>query len=225
MTKFKICGLRETSHAIVAADAGASFLGFNFVQGVRRQLTVEQGQQIIGELRRVKGDTLPNIVGLFADQPADEVNRIVGRCGLDVVQLCGDEPPGYWSQIGAPIIKQIKVRDDLPESEAVEDVRGRVDEVVSAGHRALLDSHVAGSPGGTGRSFNWNIAREVAKRYDLLLAGGLNPENVGEAIATVTPWGVDVSSGVEVNGVKHPGKIVAFAEAVRRATASHEESQ
>lgn len=225
MTKFKICGLREASHAQIAADAGASFLGFVFVPGVRRQLTEERGKQIIDELRALEGDGLPKLVGLFANQPLDEVNRIVDACGLDLVQLCGDESSEYLGQVSAHVIKQIKVRDDLPEAEEVGSVMRRVDEVVSAGHRVQLDKHEAGSFGGTGLSFNWNVAREVAKRYDILLAGGLNPENVGEAIASVTPWGVDVSTGVEVGGIKREDKIVAFAEAVRQATALLSESR
>lgn len=225
MTKFKICGLREASHAQVAADAGASFLGFVFVPGVRRQLTEERGKQVIDELKTLKGGVLPKLVGLFANQPLDEVNRIVGTCGLDLVQLCGDESSEYLGQVSARVIKQIKVRDDLLENEVIDDVLRRVDEVVSAGHRVVLDKYEAGSLGGTGRSFNWNVAKEVAKRYDILLAGGLNPENVGTAIASVTPWGVDVSSGVEVGGIKCEDKIVAFAEAVRQATASYSESR
>jgi phosphoribosylanthranilate isomerase len=212
MTKFKICGLREVGHALAAAEAGADFLGFNFVPGVRRQLGEEQARAIIQEYRRLRGSGGPRLVGLFANQPLEDVNRIVLSCGLDFAQLCGDESLDYCQRVEASVIKQIKVRDGQPVGE----VMRRVEEVVSRNYVALLDKHEAGALGGTGRSFDWGIAREVARRYDFLLAGGLSPDNVVQAIAMVNPWGVDVSSGVETDGAKDVSKIVAFAESVRR---------
>ena len=227
MTKLKICGLRDASHALTAADAGADFLGFNFVPGVRRQLSEEQAEAIIQEYRRLRGSDGPKLVGLFANQPLEDVNRIVARYGLDLAQLCGDEPSEYWKQVDARVIRQVKVRDDGPRDEAISEALRRVDEVVSHGHIAMLDKHEAGSLGGTGRTFDWTIASEVAARYDFMLAGGLNPANVAQSIAAVNPWGVDVSSGVETDGVKDLGKIVAFAEEVRSASESlpHEAHQ
>ena len=216
MTKFKICGLREAEHAVAAAEAGASFLGFVFVPGVRRQLTVEKAKAVIEEYRRRRGGDGPRLVGLFADQSDEEVNRIIGECGLDLAQLCGDEPAEYWSGIDAPVFKQIKVRDGGSRHQTVARTLQRVDEVVSAGAVPLLDAYEAGALGGTGRSFDWSVAREVAGRYDVVLAGGLSPENVSDAIATARPWGVDVSSGVESDGVKDLRKIAGFAEAVKR---------
>ncbi len=217
MTRFKVCGLRSLGHALVAADAGADFLGFVFVHGVRRQIGEEQAAAIIGEYRRLRGDDGPRLVGLFANQPLEEVNRIASSCGLDYVQLCGDEPPEYWARVEARVIKQVKVRDDVPREQAVQRVLEQVAQVVSHGALPLLDRYEAGALGGTGRTFDWGVAREVAARHDFLLAGGLSPDNVEQAIAAVGPWGVDVSSGVETDGVKDPRKILAFAEAVRRA--------
>ncbi len=217
MTRFKICGLRSLDHALVAADAGADFLGFVFVHGVRRQLSEEHAAAIIAEFRRLRGHDGPWLVGLFANQPLEEVNRIASRCGLDYAQLCGDEPPEYWARVEARVIKQVKVRDDAPREQAVQRVLEQVALVVSHGALPLLDRYEAGALGGTGRSFDWSIAGEVAARHDFLLAGGLSPDNVGQAIAAVGPWGVDVSSGVETDGVKDSRKILAFAEAVRRA--------
>ena len=227
MTKLKICGLRDVSHALTAADAGADFLGFVFVPGVRRQLSEEQAGAIIKEYRRLRGSEGPKLVGLFANQPLEDVNRIIARCGLDLAQLCGDEPPEYWKCVDAQVIRQVKVRDDGSRDEAISKVLRRVDEVVSHGHIAMLDKHEAGSLGGTGRTFDWAIASEVAARYDFLLAGGLTPANVAQSIAAVNPWGVDVCSGVGSDGVKDLGKIVAFAEEVRRASESllHESHQ
>ena len=217
MTKVKICGLREVNHALVAAEAGADFLGFNFVPGVRRQLSEERARAIIRKYRRIKGSGGPKLVGLFADQPLDDVNRIARSCGLDLAQLCGDEPPEYWERVDVPVIKQTKVRDQDSSDASIADVLRRVDDVVSRGHVALLDRHEEGALGGTGRSFDWSVAREVARHHDFLLAGGLSPNNVQQAIATGNPWGVDVSSGVETDGVKDPKKISAFAEAVHRS--------
>ena len=217
MTLFKICGLRQLDHAQAAADAGADFLGFNFVPGVRRQVSEEHAGAITGEIRRLRGTNRPRLVGLFADQPMEDVNRIVRSCGLDLAQLCGDEPPDYWERVEVPVIKQIKVRDGGDRERAIARVRSDVEDVVSRGRIAMLDSHEAGSLGGTGRSFDWAIAAAVAREHDFLLAGGLTPDNVAEAIATAGPWGVDVSSGVETERVKDPKKIAAFAEAVLRA--------
>ena len=229
MTKLKICGLRDAQNAVVAADAGADFLGFNFVPGVRRQLSMARAKVVIQEYRRLRnipdedigrrGDDSygPLLVGLFASQTIDEVNRITEGCGLDVAQLCGDESPEYWGQVNARVIRQVRVRDEGPRSQAVDDALRRVEEIAARGHIPLLDKHEAGSLGGTGLTFDWSIAAEIALRFDVLLAGGLTPENVGHGISVVSPWGVDVSSGVETNGEKDPGKIVAFAEGTRRA--------
>ena len=221
MTRFKICGLRELDHALVAADSGADLIGLNFVPGVRRQVTPEHAEAVIKELRRLRGGGPPRVVGLFANQPVDEVNRIAGQCGLDLAQLCGDEPPEYWEEVDVPVIKQIKVRD-RDGGGAADSTRREVAEVISHGHRAMLDSHSEGSLGGTGKTFDWSIAAALSGEYDYLLAGGLSPENVGLAIATARPLGVDVSSGVETDGVKDPDKIVAFADQVRLASGSQD---
>ena len=216
MTLFKICGLRDAEHARAAADAGASLLGFVFVHGVRRQLTEAEGRRVIESYRNDRGEEAPRIVGLFANQPVEEVNRLAESCGLDMVQLCGDETPEYWERMNLPIIRQIKVRDSGCRERDAEQVMARVAEVVERGHLAQLDSHQPGALGGTGHTFDWSIAREVAKRHDFLLAGGLDPDNVREAIEKVGPWGVDVSSGVETGGVKDVDKIAAFAARVAR---------
>ncbi len=217
MTRLKICGLRDPAHALVAARAGADLLGFVFVDGVRRQLQVDEGAKVIERYRESHGPQGPQLVGLFADQPVDFVNRVVATCGLDYVQLCGSEPPEVWDDIDARVIRQVKVRDDSPREAAVDEARRKVERAVSAGHMATLDKYHAGSLGGTGLSFDWEIAARVASEFEFLLAGGLTSENVAAAIETVRPWGVDVSSGVETDGIKDPSKIVAFAEAVLKA--------
>ena len=216
MTKFKICGLRDADNALAAANAGAAFLGLNFVPGVRRRITTEQAGVIVARLRS-ELERVPTLVGLFANQPVGDVNDIVERCGLDLAQLCGDEPREYWGQVRVPVIRQLKVRDDIPMEAAVEAAARQIEEVVGAGYTPMLDKYERGHLGGTGRTFDWRVARELASRYDLVLAGGLTPDNVARAIAEVGPWAVDVSSGVETDGVKDAAKICRFAEEVRRA--------
>ncbi len=217
MTKLKICGLRDAENALAAANAGADFLGLNFVPGVRRRITQEQAQSIVEGLRSGLGARVPTLVGLFANQPVDEVNRIVEQCGLELAQLCGDEPQRYWDEVVVPVIRQIKVRDDLSTGAAVEMAARQIEEVAAAGYTAMLDKYEQGALGGTGRTFDWRIAGELASRYDLTLAGGLTPDNVARAVAEVRPWGVDVSSGVETDGVKDADKIRRFAQEVQRA--------
>ena len=118
-------------------------------------------------------------MGLFADQPVDEVNSIARRCGLDLVQLCGDERPEYWEAVESPIVKMVKVRDGGDRETTIDSTRRAVAEVVSAGHIALLDTHQEGALGGTGHTFDWSIARAVSDAGRCMLAGGLTPENVG----------------------------------------------
>ncbi len=219
MTRLKICGLRQADHALAAREAGADFLGFNFVPGVRRQLSEEAAREVIEDYRRRAGYGGPSLVGLFANQPLEEVNQIVEAFGLDFAQLCGDELPEYWQRVSARVIKQIRVRQDGPASTVIESIGRRLDAVVSRGHLALLDTHQEGALGGTGRTFDWSIARSLGRSFDFLLAGGLSPENVEDAIGTAAPWGVDVSSGVETDGVKDRAKIAAFARRARQASA------
>ena len=217
MTLFKICGLRDPDSALVAAECGASFLGFNFVEGVRRQLLPERGAEVISEYRRVVGSDGPKLIGLFANQPADFIDSVAELCGLDYAQLCGDEPPDFWNGLSIPVIRQVKVRDDLDKQDAVALAVRDVELALSAGHLAMLDKHVAGALGGTGFSFDWEVAREIARDHKILVAGGLTPENVARAIRVARPWGVDVSSGVETNGQKDAARIRAFARAVSTA--------
>ncbi len=215
MTKFKICGLRDADNALVAADAGADFLGFNFVPGVRRRIPVHDARAAIGELRERCDRTTPRVVGLFADQPADEVNQTIEACGLDLVQLCGQESRDYMGLIRAPVIKMVRVRDEDGLEEAVARTMRDADALVADGHMVHLEGYVPGAKGGTGHTFDWRVAATVAERHDIVLAGGLDPDNVRRAIDAVSPWVVDVSSGVETDGIKDPTKIRAFAAAVK----------
>ncbi len=220
MTRFKICGLRNAEHAVVAAEAGAEFLGFNFVEGVRRQIAVDEAQAIIDEYRAGRSDAPgPGLVGLFADQPAEFVADVVEQCGLDYVQLCGSEDAAYWDRMPVPVLRQVRVRDDGDRDAAVQETVRRARSVVDHCQMPLLDTFRPGAQGGTGHTFDWTIAAEVTRRFKAVLAGGLTPENVGHAIVAVRPWCVDVSSGVETGGIKDASRIRAFADAVRAADA------
>ena len=220
MTKFKICGVRNAGHALVAAEAGASFMGFVFVEGVRRQLAPDEARAIIGEYRAGRNNAPgPGLVGLFADQPAEFVVNVVERCGLDYVQLCGSEDADYWDRMPVPVFRQVRVKDDGNRDEAVCETVRRVQTVADHGQTSLLDTFRPYVQGGTGHTFDWAIAAAVTKRFNAVLAGGLTPENVGAAIAATRPWCVDVSTGVETDGVKDPARIRAFADAVRAADA------
>ena len=157
----------------------------------------------------------PRVVGLFADQPLVEVSRVIEYAGLDMAQLCGRESPDYCRQVlaktGAGVIKVQHVSGQGSgdatygkEDDTLEDQLLRYRE---AGCYITLDRLVEGLQGGTGQSFDWDIAAQLSRKgYEFLLAGGLTPANVAQAVARVRPWGVDVSSGVETDGANDPKK-------------------
>jgi len=213
MTRVKICGIREKTHALAVAKAGGDFIGLVFAPS-RRQLEPDQAREIVSTVRKHSETT--EVVGVFVNMPAHEVNRIANICKLDWVQLSGDESWEYCRQITRPIIKAVRVRQGQSPQELCVNMATGTKILSNQRCIYLLDSQVEGMYGGTGIAFNWNLARQVAEKFPLIIAGGLTPENVGQAIRTVAPWGVDVSSGVEVDGVKDTVKIRAFIKAVRR---------
>jgi phosphoribosylanthranilate isomerase len=224
VTLVKICGLREPAHALAAAEAGADFVGLVFAES-RRRVSVDQAHAIartLGEpLAAAGGGTegieallrrkRPLVVGVFAGADAETVNRTVEAVGLDLVQLSGDEPWELCDKLSRPVLKAVKVRDSASAEEIIA--------AIGPGAVPLLDTHAEGALGGTGRTFDWAVAAEVARRLPIILAGGLTPENVGEAVRRVRPWAVDVSSGVETDGVKDGLKIRAFIAAIREVSA------
>ncbi|MDA1278817.1 MAG: phosphoribosylanthranilate isomerase [Chloroflexi bacterium] len=213
-TRVKICGLRSTDVALVASRAGADFLGFNFVENVRRQIQVSDGARIISEYKSTRGSSeSPGLVGLFRNQDIDWVNETARKLGLDYLQLCGDEDAFYISRVELPIFKQVRVH----EGSTPTDLSSVVVPLLDSGHGVLLDRYDKNTPGGSGLTFDWALAESLANHENVLLAGGLTPANVQSAIAQLAPWGVDVSSGVETDGVKDPDRIRAFIEAVQSA--------
>ncbi|HMQ29930.1 MAG TPA: phosphoribosylanthranilate isomerase [Chloroflexaceae bacterium] len=230
----KICGLRTAEHALAAAAAGADLLGFVFAPS-RRRIDPAAAAAIAAELRAATS-ARPRLVGLFVNADPAEVNAIAAEVGLDLVQLSGDEPAWHAERIALPVIKAIRMDGSANEAAWL----ARLDQQPTTGDQGppgwagpdaggpalvfgpsslglLVDAHVPGSYGGTGVTADWARAAALARRAPLLLAGGLTPANVAAAIAAVGPLGVDVSSGVETDGVKDPLKIEAFLGAARAA--------
>jgi len=218
VVRVKICGTRDLAGALAAARAGADYVGFVFVPGVRRRVEVERARSIISALREQALSLRPKTVGLFADQPLEEVNRIAEACGLDMVQLCGGESLNYCAQVERSVLKMFHVEAEAARDKLVRELHRTMDAFQRAGHLAVLDRAAAGAPGGTGLTFDWSIARELARRgHRFFLAGGLTSENVAVAIREVQPWGVDVSTGVETGGVQDAVKIERFIRNAREA--------
>jgi len=227
MTLVKICGISDPKHARLAAAYGADFIGMVFAPS-KRQVTIGQAKQVakalgkggseslassdIGAIEAALTERRPLLVGVFADQDPDTINSIAAECNLDLVQLSGSEPWEVNEHVSRPILKCMKVRDGETAAHLMPHYHG--------GAVLLLDPFVPGTYGGTGRTLDWSVAAEIAAQTPTVLAGGLTPDNVGEAVRSVHPWAVDVSSGVETDGVKDPEKIRAFIAAARQPVAS-----
>ena len=210
MIRVKICGLGTPSDACVAAEAGADFIGMVFVPERHRRITPDEAKDIVDAVRGLDGPS-PRMVGLFADQPLEEVNEVVAHCGVDAVQLCGRESVEYAAAVDCQVIKVVHVPASYRAPDDVPQLADRVREYADAGCLVTLDRLVEGIQGGTGQSFNLDVAASLSRRgVSFLLAGGLTPANVGRAISIVRPWGVDVSSGVETLGKKDRRKIQRF---------------
>lgn len=245
MTYVKICGVRTPEHAVAAAEAGADFIGMIMVRESRRHVPPEVAREIVAAVPRreaplsfagaglapppddVEGwfrhgarqvETLlaarrPLMVGVFVSAAAWIVNEFIAETGIDVAQASGDDPWHYCLEVQRPTLKAVHVLPtDTPESLMARLEPGMADMV-------LLDSRAGDRFGGTGQAFDWSVGAAVASRIPVVLAGGLTPDNVADAIRTVRPWAVDVSSGVETDGVKDVAKIRDFIAAVHATDA------
>ena len=242
MTRVKICGVGRVEEALVAAEAGADFIGLVFAESPRRLSTAQAGeivralgnplrdaataplhqaggagpsgwfrraaQALEGLLERKR----PLTVGVFADMDFETVNSIADECGVDLIQLSGGESWRDCILANRQVIKAVHVREGAPAAEVLAGIEA------GAAVACLLDPRVAGVRGGTGRRLDWEVAARVARELPIMLAGGLTPDNVAEAVRTVRPWAVDVSSGVEREGVKDGDKIRAFIVAAKEAS-------
>ena len=202
MTKIKICGIKTVNDAVAAMDAGADLLGFNFYPKSPRYIDPGQCRDIMAVMRKYAQLTY---VGVFVNASLAEIQATMETCALTLAQLHGEETPAMLNALygkafkafrGVPLVLNGFLRESAPAF--------------------LVDASVKGTYGGTGVRADWSGAAQLAKEYPILLAGGLTPENVANAIQHVKPWGVDVASGVEsAPGVKDVSKIRAFVQAVK----------
>ncbi|GAC1626435.1 MAG: bifunctional indole-3-glycerol-phosphate synthase TrpC/phosphoribosylanthranilate isomerase TrpF [Ktedonobacteraceae bacterium] len=212
-TQIKICGLRSPEHIRASIEAGADMLGFIFYEPSHRYIhpkhvgeTLAVALQTPDALTTSKEQVLPDLVGVFVNKEANFINDVIEEAELHYVQLHGMESPEFCQHITRPVIKAIPLKDtaDLAQVKLYK----------NAAWRLLLDTPTS-AWGGTGITHDWVLARTIAEETRILLAGGLTPENIAEALQQVHPWGVDVSSGVETDKQKDIHKIRAFIENVR----------
>jgi len=200
--KVKICGITNLAYALAAAEAGADMLGFMFYHQSPRHLTLPAAGEIARQLP-------PHLVkvGVFVNPPEAFVLRAIRECGLTLLQFHGDEPPEFCTQFTVMSIKAFRIQD----AQSLQSL------TTYPTHAWLLDAYVPGQPGGTGATFNWDLAVQAQKLgRPIFLAGGLTPHNVAEAVRRVCPFAVDVSSGVEsAPGKKDPAKLSAFVAAAK----------
>jgi phosphoribosylanthranilate isomerase len=205
MIKVKICGITNGDDARVAVAAGADALGFVMYRKSPRWVDPSVARSIIADLPPF---VLP--VGVFVNEDAAAVRALMDECGFALAQLHGDETAAYCQQLGRPVLKALRVKDRgsflaLAEYQGRARVRG-----------VLIDAFSEHAYGGTGHMVDWTLAAEAARSVPILLAGGLTPSNVAEAVRLVRPYGVDVSSGVEQSpGKKDQEKVKAFIDAAR----------
>jgi phosphoribosylanthranilate isomerase len=209
----KICGLRDAGAAQAAVDAGADALGFILAPS-KRQVRPDEVAEIVSSLDRSASH--PSIVGVTVNTSPQEIARMMETGRLETIQLSGDESPEVLDRIEVPVIKVMR----FPEGMSLEDAMREIDPWFAASKpvsRVIVEGHAPGSWGGTGTRADWSFVETLAVRYPIVLAGGLDPDNVGEAITSARPWGVDVSSGVETDGRKDASKIREFVRAARTA--------
>ncbi len=203
MIRVKVCGICDLDGARAAVESGADLIGFHFCDSDRR-VSPEEAKAIIDEL-----SVRPKLVGVFIDQSPDEVRQIADYLDLDLLQLHGSEAPGF--DAGRPVMKVLKVREG--EVPGMQEIEAWPDPI-------MLDSWSRDQRGGTGRTWDWDLARTLISTRKVFIAGGLEPGNVGKVVSGFKPYGVDVSSGVESQvRVKDPAKVRAFVHAVRLAEA------
>jgi phosphoribosylanthranilate isomerase len=207
MTKIKICGIKTVNEALAAMDAGADLIGFNFYPKSPRYIDAGQCRDIMAVMRKYGQITY---VGVFVNASLSDIRATVETAALSLVQLHGDEPPEMMQALHGKAFKAFR---GVPQS-----LNGFERQEAPF---LLVDASVKDVYGGTGVKADWAAAAQLAQQYPLLLAGGLTPENVAQAVRQVKPWGVDVASGVESSpGVKDPVKMKAFVQAVQSVETS-----
>ena len=204
--KVKICGMTQLKDALFAVDQGATAVGFIFYNKSPRSVTMKAAREIIAKL-----PPFVDTVGVFVNETAERVNKVADYCGLDLVQLHGEESPAFCRKINRRVIKAFRIKD-LQSFKKLEKYS------VSG---FLLDTFSENLHGGTGKVFDWNLAHRAKKMGPIILAGGLTSRNICQAIRQVRPYGVDVCSGVEKEpGIKDPEKVRAFLKNIRSGSKS-----
>jgi len=199
MVRVKICGINDLEDALLAVKLGAHAIGFVFAESPRK-VEPKKAYEIVKAL-----PPFVSKVGVFVDEEAARVKEIAELCDLDALQLHGEEDPFYCQSFRQKVIKAIRIKN---QSSLEQMSKYKVDAF-------LLDTYIENIPGGTGKRFDWEIAYKAKNFGKIILSGGLNPVNVGEAIERVEPYAVDVSSGVEIApGKKDPQKLEAFFQAI-----------
>jgi phosphoribosylanthranilate isomerase len=213
MIRVKICGLQDAGTALAAAQAGADYIGLVLAPS-RRRVSPQKARDISQAIHAQTPGIL--IVGVVVDLPPEEAAELAKTCQLDMLQLSGNETWESCARINYPLIKALHVSNS--------DCRQDLIREIEAGREAmgnkvifLLDTHVRDSFGGTGRVFDWELARGLSSAYPIMIGGGLTPQNVGQLVAGFNPGGVDVSSGVETGGQKDIQKIIEFLKNARLA--------
>jgi len=194
--KVKVCGMTSLKDALVAVEVGADAVGFIFYKKSPRSVTMKTVREIVLEL-----PPFVDTVGVFVDETAEQINKIADYCNLDIIQLHGDESPTFCKKIRRKVIKAFRIKD-------MQSVKKLSSFQVSG---FLLDTFSENLHGGTGKVFDWNLALPAKKFGPVIMAGGLTPNNVQQAVRQIRPYGVDVCSGVESEpGIKDHKKVRAF---------------
>lgn len=210
----KICGLRQPDHAEAAARSGADLIGFIFAPA-RRQVSADVARECIEAARQAaQGEIVA--VGVFVDASPQEIERTAATAGLDAVQLISDEAPVIADEIEVPTIRVLRPKQSSNAAGVVAEIE-RFGAMTRRPAGFLIDGYAAHASGGTGVRADWDLAAEVNAARRIMLAGGLDPENVATAIRRVRPLGVDASSGVESGGIKDSALIDRFVRAAKQA--------
>jgi len=206
----KVCGITDVGEAIDVSGLGPDALGFILSTDSRRRISVEQAERIIGAVRKKYVRKAPQMAGVFVNEDFSYIREAAERLELNIVQFCGYEDADYLSGVkklgNLKIIKAISCQRGT-------DIASRIHKLKKLPDYYLLDTYSRGSYGGTGRTFDWNMVKNLSTEGRIILAGGLGPDNVYAAISTVKPYGVDASSGLEAgDGKKDIEKVRVFIE-------------
>lgn len=208
MAIVKICGITNYRDSLMSIELGADMLGFNFYNKSKRFISPITLFDIQNKL--ISHD-IPLIVGVFVNSTYEEIRLVLNKCKIDLIQLSGDEPPSLVKKLGENVLKVLR-----PSSLGEMQELSKLFPARKAPPEFLIDSYSPNSYGGTGNVGNWELLRKISMQHSIMIAGGLNPQNIGSAVKYIKPWGVDVASGVEiVPGQKDVVKIREFVNAAK----------